>query len=335
MNSLLSGFRELVRGEKLMAYDDPRALGTSLSLEEAVPLVTAFAGQLAARHGVRMLVLKGPQAAADGLRGPRSSYDADLLVDPSQLDLFVEALGRAGWTTRPAPGFPMLLPPHSVSLSHPGWSVDIDLHWNWPGFLMLEADAFEILWNRRRRVQLAGAPIDVPSRADAALILALHVLRESRNLTQVRRRAAEYQFLVEAVNADPSTRALVRDYARELNAEQTANPFLRALGFTDFEQPSADAEYDQHLQAWLLHQASDHAVAGWVHELSRAPLWRKPLVAVHAVFPSPQALRAADPFIGAGPWQLARGWWRRTRRGLRTAASARKALQRTTELHAS
>lgn len=311
----------------MLAFDDPQAHGISLSLAESTPLATALAHSLARRAQVRVLTLKGPQAAADGLRPPRPSYDVDLLIDPTQLDQYMGVLAQVGWEARPTSGFPVLLSPHSVSLTHPGWSVDIDLHWNWPGYLSPDASVFEELWSNRRTEILAGAPVTVTGMADSALILALHVLRESSNLTSVQRRAREYDYLVEFVNRDPALRAAIPERARLLHAERTAEPFLSALGFETPQPQPLTPESERQLREWRLHQGADHAVAGWVHQIRQAPLWLKPVVAWQAVFPSPAALRAIDPFIGDGALELSRGWWRRTRRGLRTARSASRSLQ--------
>ena len=318
-----------------MAYDDPQGVGVTLSLHEATPLATALVARIAAMHDVRLLTLKGPYTAEEGLRPQRASYDVDLLLHPHDADRFIASLARLGWQQRPRPNFPTLLPPHSASLIHPGWPVDLDVHWNWPGFLVSDAEAFETLWATHRTVTLAGAEIRVPSRADSALILALHVLRESKNLTQVQRRRAEYEFLLDAVRAEPETQAQIVASASQLQAVRTAQPFLAELSVDGVPElieaavaePMGDAGH--RFIEWQRHQASDHAVAGWVHQLSNTPLWRKPAVIWRATFPSPHDLRAIDPLIGDGALSLMRGWWRRTRRGFSTARAARKTLHTT------
>ncbi|KQQ05651.1 MULTISPECIES: nucleotidyltransferase family protein [unclassified Rathayibacter] len=299
---------------------------TALFAEEAVPLVTAFVHQRAEAAGIRALVLKGPIADADLLRPPRASGDVDVLVPPEDLARLVSLLGDEGWTLRPWPDAPTLAAKHSRSYRHPDWPIDIDVHWRWPGFLVPPAEAFEGLWARRRLVDLAGRTVATVSVADMALVLALHSLRDAWQITDPRHVGpVDYELLVAAVAPraeihDPLARA-----AESLGAVQTAAPFLQELGIEAREGDVPAAE----VRAWRLNAASPHASAGWVEALRTAPPARRLAVLRRALFPSAFALRAADPAIGPRRRDAVAGWWRRFRRGARTAWPAWRRLRQT------
>ncbi|TDX81163.1 putative nucleotidyltransferase-like protein [Rathayibacter sp. PhB151] len=299
-------------------------LVTVLFAEEAVPLLTAFVHRRAETAGLRALALKGPIADADGLRPPRASGDVDVLVPPEDAPRLVALLAGDGWTERPWPDAPTLAQKHSRSYRHPDWPVDIDVHWRWPGFLAPAAEAFESLWNRRRTVEIAGRPVATVGVADMALILALHSLRDAWQITDPRRTGpSDYELLVDAVAARPALHAPLRDAAESLGAVPTAAPFLHALGVP---ARAGEAPADQ-LRAWRLGALSRHAAAGWVEALRAAPAARRPALLRRALFPSGSALRAADPSIGPRRRDAVAGWWRRFRRGVRTAPEAWRLLR--------
>ncbi|PPH27056.1 hypothetical protein C5C37_14695 [Rathayibacter sp. AY1F9] len=315
-----------LRGPRERWNTDRMELVGVLWADEAVPLVSAFVHRRADAAGLRALVLKGPTAAADRLRPPRASGDVDLLVAPDDLPRILALLAADGWTERPWPDGPTLAAKHSRSYRHAAWPVDIDVHWRWPGFLVPPRDAFEALWSRHRIVELAGRPVATASVADSALVLALHALRDAWQITDPRlTRPSDYDLLVEAVAARAELHAPLRAAAEELGAVQTAQPFLDALGIRARagEVPAAE------LRAWRINASSPHASAGWVQAV-RAAGWRqRPLLLARAVFPAPHALRAADPAIGPRRIDVAAGWWRRLRRGARTAPLAWDHLRRT------
>ena len=69
---------------------------TELALDEAVPLAHALVDRVAVDHDVRVLFIKGPAAAGQGLRPARPSVDVDVLVDPSRRSLLAERADRPG-----------------------------------------------------------------------------------------------------------------------------------------------------------------------------------------------------------------------------------------------
>ncbi|QHF22016.1 hypothetical protein GTU71_15015 [Rathayibacter sp. VKM Ac-2762] len=293
--------------------------------DEAVPLVSAFVHRRADAAGLRALVLKGPTAAADRLRPPRTSGDVDLLVAPDDLPRILALLAADGWTERPWPDGPTLAAKHSRSYRHAAWPVDIDVHWRWPGFLVPPRDAFEALWSRHRIVELAGRPVATASVADSALVLALHALRDAWQITDPRlTRPSDYDLLVEAVGARAELHAPLRAAAEELGAVQTAQPFLDALGIRARagEVPAAE------LRAWRINASSPHASAGVGAGRARGRLAAAAAASPAPSSPPPRPARRR-PAIGPRRIDVAAGWWRRLRRGARTAPLAWDHLRRT------
>src|SRR3954451_764135 len=151
---------------------------TELALTEAVPLAHAGGGRGARGHDVRVLVIKGPTAMAQGLRAERVSLDVDALVDPARRGVLAAALAELGWLDENPYTSPTVLPMHSLTHRHRRWPCELDLHDRFPGFFAEPQDVFEHLWSRRSAVEVAGREIPCPDRAGQALVLALHALRD-------------------------------------------------------------------------------------------------------------------------------------------------------------
>jgi|GEM_PF-1272950 len=190
-------------------HADPGALSTAsstLRLDESVALAGALTQFVARSHGIRMLVIKGAPAEEMGLRPPRASSDVDVLVEPARAAELIRLLGERGWRPRDVPDFPRLLARHSYTLIHDEWNCDIDVHHYWPGFLAPAETAFEELWASHATASMAEVDVDVPDRAGAALVLALHSLREAGFVDPSSRQMVEYRFLVGALTT-PSEEA--------------------------------------------------------------------------------------------------------------------------------
>ena len=74
-------------------------VGTDLRLraEEAVPLLHTLVARAAADLGLRVLAIKGPVVALQGMRAPRASADLDVLVHPRDLGPLVDGLVALRW----------------------------------------------------------------------------------------------------------------------------------------------------------------------------------------------------------------------------------------------
>lgn len=296
----------------------------SLDISEAVALATALVQYLARRNGIRMLVLKGPLVAVQGLRHRTHSFDVDVLVEPDRAEDVRNLLRDYGWAPRALPDFPLVMERHSYTFIKPGWNCDIDVHHYWPGFLASPETAFDALWAQRETLPFAGQDIEVPSRPGSALILALHSLREGGFVSERSRQMVEYRDLVEVCRRDDALAAQAHDLARATGSEQTAARFLRDLG----REPSARASDAEALRRWELNASAEHPVTAWVVALREAPWHRRPGIVWHGLFPSAAELRAIDPEIGEGRMQVLRGWWRRFRRGMRGLPEAARVVRR-------
>ncbi|MBX0301315.1 nucleotidyltransferase family protein [Cryobacterium sp. 1639] len=289
-----------------------------LHLEDAVLLATALSHHIAHRAGIRALILKGPLAAAQGLREQRQSQDVDVLVDPARFDDLLAAFAQYGWIPRPTPGFPLMLELHSRTLVHPGWNCDIDVHHYWPGFIGEAGTTFDHVWQRRQSLSAAGVEVDTTGRADTVLVLALHTLREAGYAAAESRKMRDYTALLARVRDDEALACAVLACAHDTGALQTARPFLLSLGFDVPE----DAHPSEALRRWRLHAHARHRMTAWLLELRGASFTHRVHVIRRAVFPTADELRAIDPAIGRGARAVIAGWWRRLSRGVRSAPQA-------------
>ncbi|AAT89622.1 hypothetical protein Lxx18920 [Leifsonia xyli subsp. xyli str. CTCB07] len=117
-----------------------------MPLSAAVPLAHALVREVAERNGIRILFVKGPVLAAQGLRAPRVSVDVDVWADPARFDDLIAALREFGWTRRAESRSWQLFITHSVTLVRSGWPCDIDVHDRFPGAFADPQLVFETLW---------------------------------------------------------------------------------------------------------------------------------------------------------------------------------------------
>ena len=175
------------------------------------------------------------------------------------------------------------LPEHSVTMRHPTWPCEIDVHSYYPGFLADPSVVFDVLWESRTEIVLGGQPIPVGDPAGNAAILALHSLRAGGAVGQ----DPAYTPLVAAVRSyDPDLRQDLSDIAAATGALETLGPFLREV-----EAPAPRVPVRRgtpaDLEAWsLLCEAGTQTTgAALVYELTRTRMWRWPrdcLAQLHA-----------------------------------------------------
>ena len=100
------------------------------------------------------------------------------------------ALESCGWRRRGAPSSSAhqlvhaskYLFEHSVHYIHDEWPCDLDIHYNFPGFLAPDDVVFEELWARRATVEVAHWPVPCPDLLGQLLIVALPVPLARRGL---------------------------------------------------------------------------------------------------------------------------------------------------------
>lgn len=146
---------------------------------------------LADDHGVDVLHIKGPavdeslldrQTVRDpdsredvALVVPRNSVDADILVRPSHVPRLFEAMTQHGW--RMVYDFA-----DGSAFEHAStWQHDtlehVDVHRRFPGIGLDPEAAFDVLWDQRAVMVLAGQSCPVPDITGQRLILILHAVR--------------------------------------------------------------------------------------------------------------------------------------------------------------
>lgn len=173
--------------------NDP-AMNSTLSLEEGVLLGTAFFMRLAARRQIRVLSIKGPALSQLGLRTRRNSVDIDLWVEPGRFVDMCQEAEAVGWKLEPVPPEARILPRHSRVLTHPRWPCEVDLHHHFPGFLESTDRVFDVLWDRRITVPMAGTRIWTTDPIASALITGLNASRDPDE------RADELNYLVKVIS---------------------------------------------------------------------------------------------------------------------------------------
>ena len=227
--------------------------GSALELRDALPLAIGFASARATTVGVRALPLKGLVANHHRIRPERMSADVDMLVEPAGFEQYLDQLAAAGWEQRPGSNLASRLVMHSVSLLHPAWPCDIDVHPSYPGLLAEPGDVFEVMWGRGQSTPFAHFNVVIPDRDSAILVQALHSLRTWRESP---RHQAEYEYLVRVVipQLDRVQRVDVLELAEQVGAVDTARPLLRAL---DLRLPAPlPSGADPRLDTWRKRVAS-------------------------------------------------------------------------------
>ena len=248
-----------------------------LRAEEAVPLLHTLVARAAADLGLRVLAIKGPVVALQGMRAPRASADLDVLVHPRDLVPLVDGLVALGWRRAVEGTYASIMAPHSTNLLSDLWPVAMDVHHYFPGFLADAGEVFDALWARHETVTLAGVAVPACDPVGQVAILALHHLRVSpegdspalRDLSDHARKA---------LSAD-DVHALVR-LAHVTDATATLRPFLLSLGV-----PAAEigpARNTIALDAWN-RRVRAVGYEAWFMKFAQTPKHRWPRTLWHAL----------------------------------------------------
>lgn len=304
---------------------EARALGVAT----AVQLAHALTAHVAASIGVRSLCVKGPVLSEQKLRSPRMSSDADVLVDPARIDDLVTALRLRGWKERFVADVPRILDNHAVTLFHPEWPCDIDVHHGFLGFLAPKDQVFETIWARRRNTQIAATEVVCADPVANSAMLALHCLREihvARNRSELAELAAKWT----GGRSDLNTEDLLQ-FATDTGSVETLRPFLQQIRL---EAPTTPFD-PRALAAWNLHASSVGAgrAAAWLAAITTARWSERPRLLSHAILPPENEYRLEHPEIGPDRWDFAAAIARRGLNGARTLPPAVVQLMRTRRLY--
>lgn len=282
---------------------------TRPTAEEAALLLHALCEWVGREAGVRVLAIKGPVVAIQGLRAPRSSADIDVLVHPEELRAFADRMRALGWYDAVEPSGPRLIAAHSANLLHDHWPLGIDVHHYFPGFLADPGTVFDRLWDRRVEVELAGVPVPACDPVGQVAVVALHLLRShpdgrSPVLEDLRDRTLQ--------TLSPAQLEELVELAVDTESAWPLRPFLLELGcgLDDPEKPTDAAA----LAAWNTATLAVEA-EGWLRLLAEAPARRWPRIVWHAVMLTDEELLAHHQ-LTRDEANLRRLRWQRLRRGL-------------------
>jgi len=284
---------------------------TALELHEGVELGYAVVARIADDLGARALAIKGRVVEAQGLRAPRASADADLLVEPTRRDDVVAALVELGWRKVPAAPIPSPFGSHSVTLTHPQWPCELDIHDHFPGFLADPADVFDALWAERTDVTVAGVAVPATGLHGSALVMGLHALRTPNDP----RNGRELTGLIERLSPERLDLERLRSLASVTGCLVTARPLLTSLGL---QFADSDHERDPRVREWEVRRSTGQIRnLGWLLALRRTPPWRWPALLPGILLSSEPALRRNFPQAPAGARGLWTARWWRLKRGVR------------------
>lgn len=259
----------------------------------------ASAQSVADRAGVDVLHIKGASLDPNLNPGRAESSDADVLVRPSHVTQFMEALPAAGWNLWCDFEEGSLFE-HAASLHHQ-WYGMLDVHQNFPGLHRDPAGAFDLLWRSRTERLIGGAPCAAPGPTHEHLIMLLHAARSP---------GKDLDILNHWQRLEPQEQAVIRDEAEALGATVGLDV---ALGLVD-ETASPEVEL------WLLSLDNSDRLQEW-----RAR-WRNTSGLHDRAALAARALRvnrfALGQRLGHPPSssEIRKEWWRRAGAGLLAAA---------------
>lgn len=240
-----------------------------LRVSEAVALAHALVAHLAELEGIRILFIKGPTAVALRARPPRPSSDVDVLCEPGGMEGLGLALESCGWHRRNQKDRAQELRhaaaylfDHSMHYIHDEWPCDIDVHYNFPGFLAPEDHVFDALWTRRATAVIASVSVPCAGLYGQAAIMALHALRDPG----VARTESDLDFLSDALRQlDHKALLEFASFAAATGCSETLRPFLQRVGAPIMPDPWADPEA---LLRWTIRtENAGFFAAFWLIEL--------------------------------------------------------------------
>lgn len=281
-----------------------RALGTS----EARDVLAAMVARVARDARLDLLLIKGPSLSFHGLRAERAWGDVDVLVRPEHVPSVRRLLEESGWTAFNEPSqYPLIALPHAITLIHPRWHTEIDLHTFVPGCYAPAAVTFAELWQDRTSIELAHQLVLCTGRVGSALVAAVNVARTPSHP----RSPGELTQWTDAVSrwSDADKSSLAR-LAAECGASDVLVPMFAAVGISSLRQGAmTTADWSD----WRSRVEARPGRAWWV-SIRRAPLRRKPRQVMWALSFDPEA--AARGLAQPRGWSRLRHMARRVSQGL-------------------
>lgn len=268
---------------------------TTIGLVESVLLGHALVATVARDHGIRVLIIKGPILAIQGLRVTKVSADVDVLVDPAAYPQFLEALAGLGWHERPSPESPpMLVPYHSTTLIHDLWGCDIDAHHSFPGIFADPQVAFDVLWQRRTSVSIAAVEVPTSDVLGNAVIAVLHALRDPAK----ERSREDIAGVTETLRAhlNENLKQELYQLAAVLRSLTVLKPWFDDL---EIAVPQGDlTPQEQYL--WDLRRADSTRAIRFARQLRDTPWFRRPAIVWRTLWLPEFQIRMEHPETGPG-----------------------------------
>jgi hypothetical protein len=262
-----------------------------LATSEARDVLAAVVARVALDAQLDVLLIKGPSLALHGLRGERAWGDVDVLVRPEHVSPLRRELAASGWEAfDETPDFPLITIPHAITLIHPRWHTEVDVHTFLPGSYAEPATTFEQLWAGRSLIQLAHQPVLCTGRIGSALVAALNL---ARTPTSQRTRHEMLQWRA-AVSAWPDAdRLALAALAAGCRAADVLAPLFDAAGVP---ATGRGAITHQEWNDWR-DRVGREARRGyaWVQAIRRAPVRVKPRLAIRALTYDPAATQRGEP----------------------------------------
>jgi hypothetical protein len=288
------------------------ANGQHLCHAEAISLMQALVARVAQDAGIRVLFIKGPILAMQGLRPERPSVDVDVLVDPSRFEEMQQRFREVGWRIEVPGTGAHVMTFHSKAYRHDNWPCEIDVHDRFPGFFADPQDVFEALWARRTTAAIAGREVPCPDILGNAAIAALHALRDP----SYQRSKTDLAFMTDALREglDQGQLRELAELAVATGAADTLCPFLDAIGAPKLGEGTTLAK---DLEAWQIRTSSSGVkTVAYLYQLRHAPKRQWLPILWHALVLTEAEVRKAQPDAAPGAWGLFKARVRRLRWGL-------------------
>ena len=275
---------------------------------------------------VRALLLKGPSIAGwiyD--RGESRPYvDADLLVDPRQLESAAVVLRRLGFERLAdetvAESF---AEPHAVTWKRSRDRAAVDLHWRLPGVSGDPHQAWQRLSSQAEPIRVANEDLETLPEAARALHLSLHAIQNGREVDQ------SISDLTRGLERlDDATWRSAAKLAEDLDAVMafTAGLRLTAEGGDLADRLSLPSRLPER---WLLWGQTPPPGALRLQELVSAPgVSGKARFLAATLMPPPSYIRGLYPEARTGTGALLLTYLRRGVAGVRSMPPAIRALRR-------
>lgn len=289
---------------------------SGIPVDDRVRLTHGVLQRAADSAKVDILHIKGPalhpellqheQRDGESVPVPRHSTDADVLVRPSRLERFQNALGGNGWqmTADFVAGSAF---GHAANYWHQVLGY-CDVHRRFPGIEIDPEDAFDLLWATREPLEIAHVTCQTPALDAQRLIILLHAARSGRTDHPDKLRAWD-----EASDDD-------RDAARRLAGLLHAEVALAAAtGHLE------DFRGDRHYDLWRQFSTGD--TSRWHEWRARIRAAGSPVQAAEVIL---RALRLNQAHLrmdlghDLSRADVLRGYRDRTLRALRELLSARR-----------